>query len=393
MADKMLRVAARGQDGTAKPLNVNRKGNLKVENVQKYHDLIGDFEEPYEQGYIGNVTVSGLEVFNKIELNSEIRDAKLGKSGIYVADAMRLFKYDTDHDELIWVYTGFNGTQIDFIFVDGNDDVFIIGQYLTAANHPQYRHIEKINGTTGERIWRVVENYSNYIFANDAVVDVNGDIYVSGRYDGFKYNDGHVKKYSGVDGSVLWEFKYTAATQTLQWFVTLDRYGYVYLSHVNGIVKLNQKTANATVPPTVEWDYIYRHADAFGGNMYITVDFYGYIYRVERVYRNLAHGNIVVKLDASSGLPVKVWEKEIAQVDKFSRIFIDEHGALYQNTLGKLKSNGEALWGDAPPFAITDARDDVLLGFKATKGYNHETKYTLYKAGKNLKPNYVLGVK
>lgn len=384
-----MRVAGRDDSGLAKGLKTSQDGELFVSSTGEKKEMIGDFKEPYDEGYVGNITVSGLEVFEKIEVSSIVTDAKLGKGGIYIASTTHLMKFSShEPKEPLWTYTDFPGTQIKGIVLDYDDNVIVSGQ-----NAPGHQITEKINGETGELIWRNVNNSSNYISANDILVDKNGDVYLSGNISSNEPLTGQIRKHSGVDGSVIWTYVHTTNSQTLQWYVTLDSNNFVYLSHREGITKLDQNTANVTTPPKPVWNYPLENVGANGGSLYINADVDGFLYRNEQTYNGGVRGYKLVKINQNNGNPQKLWEKELSTLDIYSQVFIGGDGMIYHNNLGKIGANGFEFWEKAPPFTITDARNGRLVGLKKTNGYNHDVKYEVYVTGVDLKARYKLGVK
>lgn len=395
----MMRVAGRDVKGFAKGIKTTGYGELLTNSKREKNQIIGDFDEPYDEGYVGNIMVSGLEVFDKIGVSSNIQDAKLGTTGTFVAFTNRVVKYVEGYNsDEVWTYTGWLGNRIDMIRLDYQDNVIIVG-----SRNNNERLIEKIDGLTGLLLWRNHDIKRAGVEANDAVVDSVGDVYVSGRLDPNDPLKGEVVKYSSVTGVIIWKYVHTVTVQTLKWHLAIDKDNYVYLSYSTAVVKLNQTLANTTTPPVVVWNYPRVRTDAFTTNLFINVDLDGFIYRIEHTYAwNFGapiRTVLLVKIDQNGGSPLIVWERvliansliDITNVN--DRIYLDEDGIIYHNRMGKSHDSNTDYWGGTPPITITDVRDGFVLGFKKILGYNNDTRYEVYKTGKDLKENYLKGVK
>lgn len=393
----MMRMAGRDSKGLAKGIKTTQEGNIVTEPKKTARQFIGEFKEPYDEGYVGNIAVSGLEIYEKIEVDADVRDAKIGKSGIFIANLMQVKKYD-EHGSLLWTYSDFSGNHINMIRVDYNDDIIISG-----SNNMGYQITEKISGKTGNFIWRNINNSSNYILSYDMLVDNSGDVYLSGNARSDEPLTGQVKKHSGLDGSVIWTYIYTAKTPTFIWYIALDSSKYLYLSYRDGVIKIDQSVANQTTPPTTVWEYTAPNIDAFGEHIFINVDVDGFIYRVEHDYKwNAGHPSRdvhLVKLDQSEGEPVEVWSVIIPNqtneliTDRHSRPYLDETSNIYFSLKGKIDSSKNDFWNDVPPFTITDTRGNCLVGFNKVRGYNGDARYVVYKTGIDTVEYYQMGVK
>ncbi|OHX55282.1 hypothetical protein [Planococcus faecalis] len=293
MADKMMRVAGRDGNGFAKSIKTNNQGELVVsEKNSSSPQLLGDFLEPYEDGYVGNVTVSGLGVYGNIDLESTVIDVKAGKDAVYVADTaktVKKFGSSLDSNVPLWTYANFMGEYSDVtitrIMVDKNDDVLIIG-----TNGAGHRMIEKVSGITGTVIWQTNYNLSNYVEIEDSFVDKNGDIYSIGSSGTLDENRAMLlRKQSGVDGNLIWELKHVVQGVTNSFYMAIDNDDDLYVSHAYGIVKFDQSAANATTSPNVVWTYNVTHPNAYGNNLYIRLTNDGSIYRISQTYS--ANGN------------------------------------------------------------------------------------------------------
>lgn len=394
----MMRVAGRDSQGSAKAFKTNSEGELvfSEKNSASSH-LLGNFIEPYEAGYVGNVMVSGLAVYGNMDLDSDVIDVKTGKDDIYVADNIKTVKKfggSLESDVPIWTYTNFmneyTNTKITRIMVDKNDDVILIG-----TNGAGHRMMEKISGKTGVRVWLNNYNNANYIESTDSFVDKNGDVYTLGAGGGTNATS-LLRKHAGTDGVLLWELKHVNPTATSAWHMTVDTNGYIYLSSFHGVVKFDQSLANTTTSPTIMWTYTKRYPDASGEFHYINIANDGSIYRIERTYYAGVRAYRLVKLDQSSATttiePLEVWHVEYATNISIGRVFIDSEDNIYTMN-GKTDPKKTDIWGGVTPFVITDIRDDFLYGFKSIKGYHNENTYRVLKTGIDLKPKTVLGVK
>lgn len=127
-------------------------------------------------------------------------------------------KYQVSNGAVAWSRTiGTAATEGDGakIAIDANDDVFIATPIYGGSN-PGVEVI-KLSGSTGTLVWsKRLTTGVNYAFSPTNVsVDGSGDVYVSGTH----YTDGaklFIAKYSGSDGSILFQRSLTIAGGILQ---------------------------------------------------------------------------------------------------------------------------------------------------------------------------------
>lgn len=394
----MMRLAGRDSKGLAKAIKTTQKGNIVTEPKRTGRQFIGEFKEPYDEGYVGNIAVSGLEIYEKIEVSDEVVDVKLGLTGIYIAYTSRIEKYiEGDTSTPVWTYQLPVNNELRLMSVDYEDNVIWTGGRNTE------RVIEKINSSSGVRDWRFHDNDRAGVVADDCFVDKHGDVYVTGRHNANDSNKGELVKHDSQSGDVLWTYIHTSPIGTISWYGTIDRDNYLYLSFNYGIVKLDQSLADDNTPPSVVWSVNRRIDDAHGSHMYITVDTDGFIYRVEHDFDwnfgSPTRDVHLVKLDQSEGEPVEVWSVVIPNptnstiTDTHSKPYLDESGNLYFNHQGKIDSSKNDFWNDVPPFTITDTRSNFLVGFNKVRGYNGDSRYVVYKTGSDLVEYFQMGVK
>ena len=396
MTDKMMRLAGRDGKGMAKAIKSNGKGELIInEKNTPTPSLLGNFVEPYESGYVGNVAVSGLEVFGKLSLLTEITSVKAGEDAIFVADAskkVKKFSGSFDDDVPMWIYSDFVGTTITAIALDGSGDVIISG-----TNTYGHRIIEKISGETGVFVWRNVYNRANYLSATDIFVDSNGNIYTVGSAGADSPNTVMLlRKHNGLDGALLWELAHTFTSPIWFNYLTLDCVGAIYVSNRVGLVKLDQSLASTAISPSVVWQYNKIHLDAYASELYINIDINGNIYRIEQTYTAGVRGHKLVKIDQSLANltiePVVVWSKNYPYSAATVKIQLDSEGYTYTDN-GKTDSEGVDVWGSRTPLTMHDIRNDFLYGVRKTSGHNNELRYDVFKVGIDLKPKTCKGVK
>ena len=398
MADKMMRLAGRDSKGLAKAIKTTQKGNIVTEPKKTARQFIGEFKEPYDEGYAGNIAVSGLEIYEKIEVSDEVVDVKLGLTGIYIAYKHKIEKYvEGDTSIPVWTYSVPAGDVLRMIALDYEDNVIWTGGRNTE------RVIEKINTSNGVTDWRYHDNSRANVHAADCFVDKYGNVYVTGNNNPNVANTNEIVKYNGQTGEVAWTYIHENIGETWASYGTIDTEGYLYLSTVHDLMKLDQSLANANTPPTVVWSVDRTIPQAIGTYMFIKVDTNGFIYRVENGY----HWNYgeptrdahLVKLDQSGGEPVDVWSVVIpnpteTQITNFhSKPYLDETGNIYFNLKGKIDSSKNDFWNDIPPFTITDTRMNYLVGFNKVRGYNGDSRYVVYKTGNDLVEYFQMGVK
>lgn len=398
MADKMMRMAGRDTKGLAKAIKTTQEGNIVTEPKKTARQFIGEFKEPYDEGYVGNIAVSGLEIYEKIDVSDEVVDVKLGLTGIYIAYKNKIEKYvEGDTSTPVWTYDVPATNIISMIALDYEDNVIWTG------NRNNERVIEKIDGSNGVRDWRFHDITRSNVYALDCFVDKSGHVYVTGRHNASDPYKGELVKHDSQTGEIIWTYIHTSTSQTLQWYGTIDIDNHLYLSYNQGIVKLDQSLANSNNPPSVVWYVNRRIADAGGANMFLKVDIDGFIYRVENDY-NWNYGEPsrdghLVKLDQSEGEPVEVWKviipnpTNVGITNKYSKPFIDEDGSVYFNLKGKISDSKLEYWNDVPPFTITDTRSGFLVGFNKVRGYNGDLRYVIYKAGIDTVEYFQMGVR
>ena len=392
MVDKMMRVSGRALDGTAKAIKTDNEGALIVKDYSSSEkSYIGDFVEPYDPGYVGNVAISGLEVFGKINSGSfAIADLKSGRACVYVLRGnltLQKFGKTLDDETPIWVYSGFSGTDAKMIAVDKNDDVIISGENVMG-----HRIIEKISGQTGLLLWKNVYNSSNYLPATDIAVDKDGYVYSVGPAgsNSTPYEKLLIK-YNGSDGTVVWSHKYT----TVPGYYTgilIDKNGYIYTSNESeygfSILKLDQVGTNVVDPPTIMWTYTLTETNALlSATKKMALDKDGYLYV-------LAIDFGVLKLDQSlageTTPPTVVWIKKYGKIS--GEPLLDTSGNLY-TSVGKLDKKGEDAWGGESPIAFHDLRDGYIFGVQEVLGYLPEINYNVLKIGLDLQLKGLKGVR
>ena len=138
-------------------------------------------------------------------------------------------KYTPDGETLLWeklwqdtansAWQGANG-----VFVDAQDNVYAAGNSFGSWSGPEQQWvIFKYDKNGNVLLGPIRTNFVNAYYladtAYDIAADANGDMYVAGvcgvsGSDGSIYNnmDWHVRKYSGVDGSTLWQNTYSGTT-------------------------------------------------------------------------------------------------------------------------------------------------------------------------------------
>ena len=391
MVDKMMRVSGRGLDGTAKAIKTDNEGALIVKDYSsREKSYIGDFVEPYDPGYVGNVAISGLEVFGKINSGSfAIADLKSGRACVYVLSGnltLQKFAKTLDDETPIWVYSGFSGTDAKMIAVDKNDDVIISG-----GNQMGHRIVEKISGQTGLRLWVKVNNSSNYLSATDIAVDKDGYVYSVGPAGSNSIPDKKLLvKHNGSDGAVVWSHNYT----TVQGFhagIAIGKDGYIYTTNQStygfSVLKLTQTEANAVTPPSIVWTFLLTEANPLlEGTRKIAVDKDDYLYV-------LAPDFCILKLDQSLSdaitPPTVVWTKKYEKIN--GNPLLDTSGNIY-TSVGKLDENGQDVWGGEAPIAFHDLRDDYIFGVHEVLGYLPEINYRIVKIGIDLQIKGYKGV-
>lgn len=394
----MMRLAGRDSKGLAKAIKTTQEGNIVTEPKKTARQFIGEFKEPYDEGYVGNIAVSGLEIYEKIEVSDEVVDVKLGLTGIYIAYKYKIEKYvEGDTSTPVWTYDVPATNNIIMIVLDYEDNVIWTGE------RNGERVIEKIDASNGVREWRFHDIHRGGVYAHSCFVDKSGDVYVTGRHNANDSNKGELVKHDSQSGDVLWTYIHTSPIGTISWYGTIDRDNYLYLSFNYGIVKLDQSLADDNTPPSVVWSVNRRIDDAHGNYMFITVDADGFIYRVENDYKwnagNPSRDIFLVKLDQSEGEPVEVWSVVIPNptdsgiADKYSKPYLDETGNIYFNQKGKIDSSKNDFWNDVPPFTITDTRSGFLVGFNKVRGYNGDLRYVVYKTGIDTVEYFKMGVK
>lgn len=99
--------------------------------------------------------------------------------------------------------------------VDANGEVYVTGEcssslYGSSSGGNDF-WLAKLNGTTGELIWGAQGGSSDGDYAEDIIIDDDGDVYVTGRTFGILYGSVYVgagdyflAKYRGSDGVFLW---------------------------------------------------------------------------------------------------------------------------------------------------------------------------------------------
>ena len=385
----MMRVSGRGLDGTAKAIKTDNEGALIVKDYSsREKSYIGDFVEPYDQGYVGNVAVSGLEIFGKIKSGAAaITDLKSGKNCVYTLEGdltLKKFGKTLDEETPLWVYSGFSGIQAKMIVVDKNDDVIISGE--NAAGH---RIIEKISGQTGLLLWKNVYNSANYLWATGIAVDKDGYVYTVGPA-GATPNDKLLRKHNGSDGAVVWSHNYS----TVPGFhvgIAIGKDGYIYTTNQStygfSVLKLTQTEANAVTPPSVVWTFLLTEANPLlEGTRKIAIDKNDYLYV-------LAPDFCILKLDQSLSdaitPPTVVWTKKYEKIN--GNPLLDTSGNIY-TSVGKLDENGQDVWGGEAPIAFHDLRDDYIFGVHEVLGYLPEINYRIVKIGIDLQIKGYKGV-
>ena len=394
----MMRLAGRDSKGLAKAIKTTQEGNIVTESKKTARQFIGEFKEPFDEGYVGNIVVSGLEIYEKIEVSDEVVDAKLGLTGIYIAYKFRIEKYiEGDTSTPVWTYNLPVTNDLLMIALDYEDNVIWTGR------RDRDQVIEKINSSNVTVEWRHHDTIRAGAIVTDLFIDKNGDVYAVNPHTANDQTKVEITKRNANTGVIVWVYVHTNPGQTLQVYGTIDSNGYLYLSTLFDFVKLDQSLANVSTPPAVVWSVSRRITDAYGEYMFVTVDVDGFIYRVENDYKwnagSPARDVRLVKFNQSTGEPVVEWTvivpnpTNMAITEAHSKPYLDDDGNVYFNLEGKIDSSKNNFWNGVPPITITDVRDNFLVGFNKVRGYNGDLRYVIYKTGINLEEYYQMGVR
>lgn len=388
----MIRIAGRTNNGTAKALNLDNAGYLRTTSINE-RQYLGDFVEPYDEGYVGNIALSGLEVFGKAEfVISDIVDIKTGKKGIYVLqNDGTLTKFDLHFNEKVWGYKN-TDPNIYHLRVDNNDDAII-----SSGSTTDWRIIEKIDGETGARIWRDVYNNANYVRPIDIFVDLKGDVYTIG-YNGSGPAEQKIllRKHSSLDGSLLWSMSYQDLGSGSDPYLFVKSND-IYIASRHSIRKLNQSNADSLNPPTTLWMHAFEVFNrSFLTMLVIDNKDKAFIYQADNTSRFL------VKLDlanANETKPPVIINKLTLDTNEHSvsnltltRPKLDVTGNVYIED-GKFDENLVPIWGGKSPVTIYDLRDGYLYGCLKSPGRYGEPVFEVYKLGLDLQVKGYRGIK
>ena len=381
MADQMLRIAGRGSDGLAKAVKTDDNGVIEVsvknEVGEKTKPIFGAFVEPYVDGYVGNVMVTGLEQQGKISTTISIVDVKVGTTGIYVLLSNKyLQKFDIagNSNTPLWTYTGYTGTTVLGLAVDFEDNVIINGSSATGK-----RTITKVSGATGLSLWSAAQPTGNYTQSNHIATDKIGDVYSVGTGGPDRTKGLYLLKYAKATGALLWSYLTPQTLNAGDW-VTIDNDGFVYYANRTTVQKLDQSLANITTPPTVVWTLTTtdsRIVKVDAGNLVYTG---GTRKELKKLDQSLAN---------ASTPPVVLWTK--LYTGDITGAFLDSSCNIYTNQ-GKLKSDGTELWGTALPATLSDLRDDYIYVTRFCLDYFNSLRYDVLKLSLDLKQKTYLGV-
>lgn len=389
MADKMMRVAGRTSGGKARSLSLNNEGHLRaiVMNERQY---LGDFVEPYDIGYVGNVALSGLEVFGKVEFTqSAIIDVKAGKNAVFVLQQNKvLTKLNKQLDEVIWTYSV--AEEVSHLRVDTNDNPIVASN--TGLG---WRIVEKINGETGVITWRTVNSSANYIMVQDIFVDFEGNVYTIGKANGDNLSHTILfTKQSGADGSVIWSYNYDDLHQLSRPYLAIQGNS-IFVASRWSIRKIDQTFANITTPPTTEWAHPleqYPLNRAFNAQVILDNENTAYVYSADDtnyylVKYDFSVVNVSTPPQEVHRLTLAANEESVTnyrpQMDLSGNIYIAE---------GKFDGDLNTIWHDEVPIVIHELHDGYLFGNSGLLGRYGESVFEVFKLGLDLQIKGYKGV-
>ncbi|CAN0045315.1 unnamed protein product [Ectocarpus fasciculatus] len=158
-------------------------------------------------------------------------------------------------------YYFYNGSgSVTGVSVDGDDNCFLVGQTWGSlvfgegdAGDSDF-FVIKLDGTDGSEIWAVQGGEStSYDFFVDVKVDSAGDLVAVGIGGDEDAINVVVVKFSGIDGSILWEYSpVTSFTHDVPESVDIDTQDDVYLA--GGYDALNLEGDQAETPVVLKLD-------------------------------------------------------------------------------------------------------------------------------------------
>ncbi|MCC7158644.1 MAG: SBBP repeat-containing protein, partial [Ignavibacteria bacterium] len=189
-----------------------------------------------------------------------------------------------------------------------NGDIIVTGKSFGTATGEDYATI-RINQSTGAQVWESrynnPETGGNPDQVSALAVDINGDVIVTGQsYSTGGGWDFFTQKYSGVNGSQMWNHRYngTADSWDVPVSICTDRFGNVFVAGMTYLAG-EQDSRNIVIKYNsaggIQWQK--THASA-GNSIYpkaMTVDTAGNVY--ETISSNGASYMINLKLNGSSG--------------------------------------------------------------------------------------------
>lgn len=291
-----------------------------------------------------NVILGGYTEIDGVSVNSnKQRNMTVVKLDGATGDKIWRYQDAADDLESSTGRFGYDSTFIEGVAVDANDNVFLVGTMTNdlvpgdgTVNDIDW-FVRKLDGDTAAVLWTVREGSTVFSELTKGIkVDLTGDLVIAGN-TGDDDSTITVKKLSGVDGEVLWEFTRISSTAAALSSVDVDGDGNVYVAGSEGAEDL--QGTNAEHPIVLKLDgrsgagiWNYSGDTAFSGRSVfhaVAVDsIAGYIVGAGWLELTSTYDMIAVVLDSETGDELSVYQNGTAGSDGIKFAGFDEQGHL-----------------------------------------------------------------